>query len=114
MPPKAPKKPKIPKLPATLNTKISKTGQTRGADDDVIYQNRVSRNNTVLIPYSQWDICRTLASGEAQYEKGFIVLLSPEEYFDNPDIDAELATVGLALGQNALVFYETRGNPPGI
>lgn len=26
-----------PRLPALLNRKISKTGQTRGADDDVIY-----------------------------------------------------------------------------
>ena len=41
---------KLPKLPELLERKISKTGQTRGADDDVIFQNRVSRNNTVLIP----------------------------------------------------------------
>ena len=40
-----------PKLPALLDRKISKTGQTRGADDDVIYQNRVNRCNTVLIPF---------------------------------------------------------------
>ena len=29
-------------LPASVKTKIYKTGQTRGADDDVIYQNRPS------------------------------------------------------------------------
>lgn len=28
-------------LPKLLKTKIYKTGQTRGADDDSIYQNRV-------------------------------------------------------------------------
>lgn len=43
---------KLPKLPQLLDRKIYKTGQTRGADDDVIYQNRVARNSTVLIPYS--------------------------------------------------------------
>jgi hypothetical protein len=42
---------KLPKLPQLLERKIYKTGQTRGADDDVIYQNRVGRNSTVLIPY---------------------------------------------------------------
>ena len=42
-----------PKLPNLLGRKISKTGQTRGADDDVIYQNRVNRSNTVLIPYKK-------------------------------------------------------------
>ena len=34
-----------PKLPQLLERKLSKTGQTRGADDDVIFQNRVSRAN---------------------------------------------------------------------
>ena len=37
--------------PKLVQTKIYKTGQTRGADDDVIYQNRVGRNSTVLIWY---------------------------------------------------------------
>lgn len=56
---------KLPKLPELLERKISKTGQTRGADDDVIFQNRVSRNNTVLIPFHQWirdENLRTLAT----------------------------------------------------
>jgi hypothetical protein len=42
----------LPKLPSLLERKIYKTGQTRGADDGVIYQNRVSRNSTLLIPYA--------------------------------------------------------------
>ena len=44
---------KLPKYQIARKKK-SKTGQTRGADDDVIFQNRVSRNNTVLIPFHQW------------------------------------------------------------
>lgn len=42
-------------IPKPVQTKIYKTGQTRGADDDVIYQNRVGRNSTVLIPFLEFD-----------------------------------------------------------
>lgn len=100
--------PKLPKLPELLKNKIYKTGQTRGADDDVIYQNRVGRTSTVLIPKSCWDICSVPVNGEISYEKGFIVLVSPTEYFANPNISEELAANGLVIGTNALVFYETR------
>ena len=97
-----------PNLPPLLKSKIYKTGQTRGADDDVIFQNRVSRNSTVLFPYSYWNLCKTPSATEAAYENGFIVLLSPSDYFQNATIEEELAAKGLALGTNALVFYETR------
>lgn len=99
---------RLPKLPTLLERKIYKTGQTRGADDDVIYQNRVSRGSTVLIPYACWHLCSVPPSGEAAYQKGFIVLLSPSEYFNDPKITANLTAKGLAIGTNALVFYETR------
>lgn len=97
----------LPKLPKLLQSKIYKTGQTRGADDDVIFQNRVGRNSTVLIPYSCWDIC-TKGNGGKEFENGFIVLLSPADYFAGKDVDAELASKDLAIGVNALVFYERR------
>ena len=96
----------FPKLPQLLGRKIYKTGQTRGADDDVIFQNRVGRNSTVLIPYSLWSQCRLPAL--QSYENGFIVLVSPADYFAAPNITAQLAEQGLALGVNALVLYETR------
>lgn len=99
---------RAPKLPDLLGRKISKTGQTRGADDDVIYQNRVNRSNTVLIPYKSWELCAKPQDGSDEYESGFIVLLCPAEYFGNPNITAELAAKGLELGKNALVSYETR------
>lgn len=99
---------RLPRLPELLGRKISKTGQTRGADDDVIYQNRVNRSCPVLIPYRSWEACAKPQDGTESYEHGFIVLLSPPEYFANPKIDDELAAKGLALGMNALVFYETR------
>ncbi len=99
---------RLPTLPSLLDRKIYKTGQTRGADDDVIYQNRVGRNSTVLIPYSCWDSCAVPQPDEPEYENGFIVLLSPSDYFRNKKIVADLAAKGLAIGKNALVFYETR------
>ena len=34
-----------------------------------------------------------------KYENGFIVLLSPSEYFGRPDITAQLAAKGLVLGE---------------
>ena len=98
----------MPRLPQLLDRKIYKTGQTRGADDDVIYQNRVSRTSTVLIPYTFWAQCRTPSATEPTYANGYIVLVSPTDYFADPAITATLAAQGLQLGVNALVFYETR------
>lgn len=91
-------------LPDLLKSKIYKTGQTRGADDDVIYQNRVGRNSTVLIPYQFFNRVQP----EGGFENGFIVLLSPTFYFSTPNITDVLRQAGLVLGHNCLVFYETR------
>lgn len=98
----------LPALPQLLERKLYKTGQTRGADDDVIFQNRVSRSSTVLIPYRLWAEASLPPRGEAGFENGFIALISPIDYFGRDNIEMELAGRGLALGVNALVFYETR------
>jgi hypothetical protein len=98
----------IPRLPKLLDRKISKTGQTRGADDDEIYQNRVNRNNTVLISFPYWGVCSTPPPGETSFQSGFIVLISPSDYFDNPANVQTMTANGLTLGTNTLVFYETR------
>lgn len=94
-------------IPKAVITKIYKTGQTRGADDDVIYQNRVLRNSTVLIPYHEFTLCQNAPTNKGKYENGFIVLIKPEEYFDE-SIQASLKKDKLKLGKNLLVFYETR------
>lgn len=96
------------KLPKLFESKIYKTGQTRGADDDVIYQNRVNRNSTVLIPYSVYDICLQAPDNEGVFENGFIVLIRPDTYFMNDILKNEMDLKGLYLGKNALLFYETR------
>jgi hypothetical protein len=98
---------RLPKLPALMQRKIYKTGQTRGADDDVIFQNRVNRNGTVLIPYPLYDLCLRRTPQEA-YEHGFIVLVKPEHYFETPNFAKILEDKGLRLGENTLLFYETR------
>ena len=95
-------KDKLPKLPALLESKILKTGQTRGADDDEVFQNRVARNNTVLIPLGQWKE----AFANQHFEGGYIVLVPPN-MAENAD---SLLRQGLKLGKNALIFYETRAD----
>jgi hypothetical protein len=99
---------RLPQLPALIKRKLYKTGQTRGADDDVIYQNRVARNSTVLIPYGCWNSCAVPANNDPTYNNGFIVLVSPSDYFGQPNITSELDEQGLTLGENTLVLYETR------
>ncbi len=99
-----------PKLPPLLERKLSKTGQTRGADDDVIFQNRVSRSNTVLIPFHQWQANPELRDTSNQFECGYIVLISPTDYFSIENPSDYFNEFDLVLGENALVFYETRAD----
>jgi hypothetical protein len=102
------KQEKNPRLPQLLERKLYKTGQTRGADDDVIYQNRVNRNSTVLIPFASYDNYSAPPPGESSFENGFIVCISPETYFRDPSIGKKLRKMKLQVGHNALIFYETR------
>jgi len=97
---------KIPKLPPLLERKLYKTGQTRGADDDEIYQNRVRRNSTILIPFRQFEKYRKEKFYSMNYENGFIVLISPADYFQKKSLN--LNKLKLRLGENLLIFYETR------
>ena len=98
----------VPKIPQLIQRKIYKTGQTRGADDDVIYQNRVARNSTVLIPYESWSKNFTFPKNETKFENGFIVLIPPKIYFSDKLIDKKLKAKGLKIGVNCLVFYYSR------
>jgi len=99
--------PRVPKLPELLERKLYKTGQTRGADDDVIFQNRVSRNSTVLIPFSHYGLMNVIP-GEG-FENGFIILINPDDYFNDPAISQIMDENEIVLGENSLLFYETRG-----
>ena len=85
--------PKLPKLPDLIQQKLPKTGYTRGASTKEIYQNRVTRNNTVLIPRGFWDLCRP--TDTFKYENGFIVLVDPTWYFNEAAADERLQERGL-------------------
>lgn len=99
--------PRLPRLPQLLDRKIYKTGQTRGADDDQIFQNRVGRNSTVLIPLSMWREHETVR--RVNYENGYIILVPPPEYFEAGG-HARLLNDGVEVGRNALIFYELRSH----
>lgn len=103
---------RLPKLPDLLNRKIYKSGQTRGADDDEIYQNRVGRNSTVLIRFDLWkdEVMHTIDDPDAFFEKGYIVMIPPESFFGLGDPGASLSKFGLKLGENCLVFYQKRSD----
>jgi hypothetical protein len=95
-------------LPKPIKDKIYKTGQTRGATDDEIFQNRVNRNSTVLIPYSVYEQCAKAPDNDGVYENGFIVLIKPRHFFEKNGFQNEMAQKNIVLGENALLFYETR------
>lgn len=99
---------RLERLPALIDRKLYKTGQTRGATVREIYQNRVSRSSTVLIPFEFWDQCKVPDDGSRGYENGYIVLVRPGWYFSTSGADALLAAEGLALGTNALLLFQQR------
>jgi hypothetical protein len=97
----------LPSLPKLLDRKLYKTGQTRGADDDDILQNRVLRNSTALFPYRVWNPA-TCMPPEGSFERGYIVLISPGEWRDVTTGAHPIVDGNLTLGQNLLLFYQTR------
>ena len=99
---------RLPKLPPLLQSKIYKTGQTRSANDDVIFQNRANRNGTVLIPFESIDLFDISILDYHKFESGFIVVLTPEDYYTNPDALITMKAKKLKLGVNAILLYETR------
>lgn len=101
---------KPPRLPKLLERKLYKTGQTRGADDDVIFQNRVSRSSTVLIPYELIGEIGTTYAGNQAFENGFITLIDPADYFGDGEFAEKMVRKGLELGRNAALFYQLRSH----
>lgn len=94
-------------LPSMIHKKIYKTGDTRGAEKDTIYQNRVLRNSTVLIPIECWNDSKVLPTHGFRNE--YIVYARPDQYFgDDPPAPRKDLPSSLVLGKNLLVIYETR------
>ena len=95
---------RLPKLPELVASKLYKTGQTRGANPDEIYQNRVGRNSTVLIPSNVWKNFPDIR--KKRYENDYIVLIPPKDYFDSDSYITR--DESLVVGENALIFYQQR------
>ncbi|MGD0267389.1 MAG: BstXI family restriction endonuclease [Candidatus Methylomirabilota bacterium] len=99
-------------LPGILPRKIYKTSQSRGAELDEIYQNRVLRSSTVLIPLSLW-LNGSIKPPAEGFENGYILITQPSDYVANKD---ELPKE-VCLGRNLLIFYRLRKEwddyPPG-
>ena len=95
----------IKMLPYAINRKIYKTCQTRGADNDEIFQNRVKRDGTVLIRFSSYKAGQI--KNLEKFLNGYIVLIRPEDYFS---LELHEAFPELKLGENMLVFYERRSD----
>lgn len=100
------KKIRLPKLPKFLQGKLNKSGATRGADDDDIYQNRVSRNGVVIILYDSYEKVKKDVLG-GKFTEGYIVLINPKTYFTK-NIKQILKNKKLILGENLLLFYDER------
>lgn len=89
--------------------KITKVSETRGSSSNSIYQNRVSRNGTVLVRYEQWRKNSKLRkqAKEGFFETGIVVMIPPKEYFKDT---SRISSLGLELGKNALVLYESQND----
>jgi hypothetical protein len=99
---------RLPKLPYLLQSKIYKTGQTKSSNDDVIFQNRANRNGTVLIPFDSIHLFDISVFTSDKFENGFIVVINPEDYYNNPETLIVMKERKLKLGINAILLYETR------
>lgn len=64
----------------------------------------------MLIPYDHWEACRFPYGSESTYDNGAIVLIDPVRYFSWAQPAAQLSQQDLVLGENALVFYQTRND----
>jgi hypothetical protein len=60
---------RLPRLPKLADEKLMKTGYTRGATVREVYQNRVTRNNPVLVPWEGWDLCKAPDDGSGPTRK---------------------------------------------
>lgn len=99
---------RTPALPPLVHRKLYKTGQSRGATLNEIYQNRVLRNNTVLIDWDFLDACREPHDGTAEYENGSLILVDPRWYYETGDSEQQLAMKRVVIGINALLLFKRK------
>ena len=86
--------------------KINKAGfaTPRGGAKSA-YQNHVTRNNKVIIPYERLD-----EEAINLYEDGYVLRLYPEQYFSapgTPKAEFQQANAFVRIGVNAFILYRT-------
>ena len=102
---------KLPKLPTLVEQKLTKTGYTRGASIKEIYQNRVTRNNPVLIPWKLGASAGCLTTCPGSTRTGSSCWWSLRGIGWTPlALDEQLRSQDLELGVNALLIYRRRAD----
>lgn len=84
--------------------KLGKAGfaTPRGGDKGA-YQNHVTRDNQVIIPFEH-----LAGSNVSHFRDGYVVRLFPEQYFDSEKVPkAIFANGAIRVGENAFVLYRT-------
>lgn len=95
-------------LPYKLTKKIEKTAEARSGDK--IYKRRNRRSARVLMKYSTWNDLKNNEDGDKtlkSYLEGFIVWLSPFEYFgENYPNKSNSLNQDFVLGKTGFVYYK--------
>ncbi len=82
--------------------KLTKTREARQGDP--LYKRRNSRTSRVLIQYEMFKNLET--DHLNKYKKGYVVVLTPKEYFESKDTPKTDLDSRIELGKNAIVYYQ--------
>lgn len=94
-------------LPYRIRKRIKKTGEARSGDE--IHKRRNSRAYRVILQYNTWKKIKGKSTESTileEYKNGYIVMISPEEYFgkDYPKKNSTLEK-DFKLGKTGFVYY---------
>jgi len=82
--------------------KLTKTKE--GRQGDPLYKRRNSRESRVLI---QYEMFKKLDEDHLnKYERGYVVVLTPKEYFESKNTPKTDLDPKIELGKNAIVYYQ--------
>ena len=86
----------------SLVKKLTKTKD--GRQGDLLYNRRNSRGSRVLI---QYEMFKKLEEDHLnKYERGYVVVLTPKEYFESKNTPKTDLDPRIELGKNAIVYYQ--------
>lgn len=94
-------------LPYKLKKRINKTGEGRSGLE--IYKRRNRRNYRVIIQYTTWNnIIINNPNFLDNFQEGYVVLISPEEYFGNnyPNSAIDI-NPNFILGKTGFIYYSS-------